>query len=57
MFAAALLVATAQERLVDTARAHAPTIKRAGGWVLLAVGAWMLALAAFARTSARLFPV
>ena len=57
MFAAALVVATAQEQLIEGAREHSPTLKRAGGWVLFAVGAWMLALAALAKPLARIFPV
>ncbi len=57
LFGAALGVAVAQERLVERVQASAPTIKRWGGLVLLAVGAWFIALGIFATTFAGLFPV
>lgn len=57
LFSAALGVAVAQERFADRLRATTPTVKRWGGWILLAVGAWFVVLGLFAGTFARLFPV
>jgi hypothetical protein len=57
LFALALLTATAQERTVQALRAGAPAVKRWGGRILLAVGAWLIALAVFAGFFARVFPV
>ncbi len=57
MFALALLIATAQQRTVLALRAGAPAVKRWGGRILLVVGAWLLALSAFADFFARAFPV
>ncbi|MBW3605980.1 MAG: hypothetical protein KY460_13975 [Actinobacteria bacterium] len=57
LFASALGVAVAQQELTARLRAGAPTVKRWGGHVLIAVGLWLLALATFAGTFARVFPV
>lgn len=57
MFGLSLAVARAQEGLVAGLRAHAEEVKRWGGWVLGAVGVWLVALAVFADAFARLFPV
>lgn len=57
LFAAALGVAIAQEELTAQLETSAATIKRWGGHVLIAVGVWLLALAIFADTFARVFPV
>lgn len=57
LFAAALTVAVAQEQLTDRLRAGAPTVKRWGGNILIAVGLWLVALAVFVDTFARVFPV
>jgi len=57
LFAAALGVAIAQQELTAQLKTSAATIKRWGGHVLIAVGVWLLALAAFADTFARVFPV
>jgi hypothetical protein len=57
MFALALLLATAQERTVRSMREGAPAVKRWGGRILVAVGAWLVVLAAFAHFFARVFPV
>jgi uncharacterized protein involved in cysteine biosynthesis len=57
LFAAALGVATAYERLVDRLRAGTPAVKHWGGYVLMVVGVWFVLLGAFAHTFARVFPV
>ena len=57
LFAAALTVARAQEGLLARIQAHAPVVKRWSGVVLLVVGVWFLALAAFADFFADVFPV
>lgn len=38
-------------------RARAEDVKRWGGWILIGVGAWLLALAAFPDFFAGRFPV
>lgn len=57
LFTLALVVANAQDWLVDTLRARASKIKHGGGVVLVGVGVWFLALAIWADTFADLFPV
>lgn len=57
LFAAALTIAVAQEQVTDRLRAGAPTVKRWGGHVLIAVGAWLVVLAVFADSFATTFPV
>ena len=57
MFALALAVVTAQQRLVDALRTNVARVKRWGGWVLTVVGVWLLALGVFADFFAGLFPV
>lgn len=37
--------------------ANVATIKRWGGWILITVGVWLLALAVFSEFFARVFPV
>ncbi|MDX1658969.1 MAG: hypothetical protein R3343_09135 [Nitriliruptorales bacterium] len=57
LFAAAIGVARAGRGFTRRLRSGTSTVKRWGGYVLVAVGVWMLALAAFADTFARVFPV
>ena len=57
VFAAAFGVARAQESTLERIKAQAPTVKRWGGRILLAVGVWFLALAIFANFFAGIFPV
>ncbi len=57
MFTVAIMLATAREQLVDGIQQGAPTIKRWGGRVLIAVGKWFIALGVFAGFFAELFPV
>ena len=56
-FAAALSVAVAQKRVTERIGASAPTVKRWGGYVLMIVGVWFVALGIFADFFARVFPV
>ena len=57
MFALALLVGAAQERLLDSLKAGTRQIKRWSGALLLVVGAWLIVLAIWAEFFARIFPV
>lgn len=57
MFTLAVILATAQQRTADALRAGTPAVKRWGGRILLAVGAWFIALAALAGFFADVFPV
>lgn len=57
MFTLSLAVAGAQEGLVATLRAHVAQVKSWGGWLLIGVGVWLIALTAFADFFAGLFPV
>ncbi len=57
MFTAAFTVSRAQDATVDRFQDAAPTIKRWGGAVLIAVGVWFVTLAVFADFFARIFPV
>ncbi len=56
-FAAAVTVAVAQERVATRLMAAAPAMKRWGGFVLVVVGLWFVALGLFAETFAEVFPV
>jgi hypothetical protein len=57
MFGLALIVGAAQQRTVDALKAGAPTVKRWGGRILLAVGVWFIALGVFSSFFAGVFPV
>lgn len=57
MFTLALTMASAQERLVQSMVAGAPTVKRWGGRILLIVGSWFIVVAIFASAFAPLFSV
>lgn len=49
------MLATARERLVYAVTSGAPTIKRWGGRVLIAVGTWFIVLGIFAEFFAGVF--
>ncbi len=55
MFSLALLIATAQERTVRAIRARATRVKRWTGWILLGVGAFVLASATVPDVFRRVF--
>lgn len=57
MFTLSLLVASAQERTVESLRAAGPAVRRWGGYVLVVVGGWLVVLGIFADFFAELFPV
>lgn len=57
IFSLAVAIATAQEELVAALRARSSEVRRWGGWVMLAVGVWVLALAVLAPVFRRVFPV
>lgn len=57
MFVLSLAIATAQEGLIATLRAHVVEVKRWGGWVLIVVGIWLIVLTVFADFFARIYPV
>jgi hypothetical protein len=46
-----------KQRTVDALKAGAPTVKRWGGRILLAVGVWFIALGVFSSFFADVFPV
>jgi hypothetical protein len=47
LFSLSLTVGLAQEETVRAIRARATRVKRWGGYILLGVGVWTIALAAF----------
>lgn len=57
MFGLAIALSLARERLVDAMQRDAPVVKRWSGYLLIGVGAWLIALAVFAGFFASLFPV
>lgn len=57
MFTLARAIAGAQERAIASLRAAAPSVKRWGGWILVAVGAWFVLLGIFADFFADVFAV
>lgn len=57
LFGLAAAVASAQVRVVMTLQASVTQVKRWGGWVLIGIGLWTLALAIWADQFARIFPV
>ena len=57
LFTLPLAIATAQEELIRTIHAHLRDVRRWGGWILIAVGLWLLTLAVLAPFFARIFPV
>lgn len=57
LFASAYLVSRAGENSLSRLKAQAPNIKRWAGWILMGVGAWLIALAVFSDFFIDLFPV
>lgn len=57
IFALSYAVGTARESVVERLKAGAPTVKRWGGYILLTVGVWFVALGAFAVFFSDIFPV
>ncbi|MGH2377061.1 MAG: hypothetical protein ACRDGT_01140 [Candidatus Limnocylindria bacterium] len=57
VFGFAFVVARAQETTVQAIRARAGQVKRYGGYVLIAVGLWSIALAVLAEFFAQYFLV
>ena len=57
VFVAAFGVARAEESTLDRIKVQAPTVKRWGGRILIAVGIWFLTLAMFADFFQGIFPV
>lgn len=57
VFGLALTVARAQEETVKAVRAGIGQVKRFGGYILIGVGGWLIALAVFAEFFARYFAV
>ncbi len=56
-FTLSLLVASAQERVLDALRGETLRIRRWGGMVLIGVGAWLLALAIWGQALVDILPV
>lgn len=57
VFSLAFAIARAQEETVKAISARGSQVKRLGGYILIAVGAWTLALAVFAEFFVQFFPV
>jgi uncharacterized membrane protein YidH (DUF202 family) len=57
MFGLAVTIALSQRRLVSTIKTRVHEVKRWGGWVLILVGLWLMALGIWAGFFASLFPV
>jgi cytochrome c biogenesis protein CcdA len=54
---AAIGVSLSQEATVEQFSAATPSIKRWGGWVLIAVGTWFVLLSVFSGTFSDVLPV
>jgi hypothetical protein len=57
VFAATFAVARTEQATLERIEAQAPTVKRWTGWIVVGIGVWFLALAAFADVFAGIFPV
>ncbi len=57
VFIAAFSVTRAENATLERIKVQAPTVKRWGGRILVAVGVWFLLLAIFAEFFADVFPV
>ncbi len=56
-FSTALAIASAQDHFVDRLKTRTGQIKRWGGYILIAVGLWFLALTIWTDTFVTVFPV
>jgi cytochrome c biogenesis protein CcdA len=52
-----VVIGSAQEHTLRRIQASSTQVKRWGGWILVAVGAWFLVLAIWADFFAGIFPV
>jgi len=57
IFGLTLAIASSQDRIIKKARTSTRTVKRIGGYILLVIGVWTLALALFANFFSTIFPV
>jgi hypothetical protein len=57
MFMLSSVIVLARERSAGVLDINAARIKKWGGWVLAAVGAWLIALGIWAGYFAAIFPV
>lgn len=57
MFGLSLVIATAQEHIVDMLRANVTQVKRWGGAILILIGLWLIVLGIWANMFAHIFPV
>lgn len=57
LFSSAYLVSRASEKTLENLKARTSSVKTWGGWILVAVGVWLLGLAIFADFFAAIFPV
>lgn len=55
--ALSLAIGSAQKHTVERLRASSKEVKRWGGWILVAIGTWFLALSIWADFFAGIFPV
>lgn len=52
-----ILIGTAQNRVLQSLRTSPQRVKRWGGFILILVGSWLIALAIWADTFSRIFSV
>jgi hypothetical protein len=57
IFALSYFVGAAREGVVERLKAGAPSVKRWGGYILVVVGVWFVALGVFAAFFSGIFPV
>ncbi len=57
MFTLSFSIVLAKERYVEVLELNAVRIKKWGGWVLAAVGAWLIVLGIWAERFAAMFQV
>lgn len=57
IFGLALAIGFAQNEFIARLRAEAPQVKRWGGFVLVVVGLWTVAIGVWARFFSQFFPV
>lgn len=57
MFGLSYAIGTSQEGIVARLKASAPTVKRWGAYILVAVGVWFIVLGVFANFFETIFPV
>lgn len=57
IFGLAIAIGTAQTEFITRLRAEAPQVKRWGGFILIIVGLWTIAIGIWAQFFSQFFPV